>query len=283
MRYQYTSNGYVNSLKYNTNSGVVILLVINVSIFRILELLARVNYELYSTLFYNLSLVPKDISYTPNIVEQFYPWQCLTYLFLHGGILHLVFNMLGLWFLGRDLENIWGKENFLKYYLVVGIGAGLLTVLYNLQYVNSINIRPIVGASGAIYGLLLAYGILFPNRKLYIYGIFPVKVKNAVIFLGLISFFYSITLSDSGISHITHLSGLIIGLLYLKYWADNKKSKKVLKLNDDNVFSARMHRQKKMDQILDKVTSVGWDGLSDEDKIFLKQQSKNYYDSNNPN
>ena len=99
---------------------------------------------------------------TSSITEKFQIWQCLTYLFMHGGLIHLFFNMLGLWFLGRDLENVWGKNNFIRYYMVVGAGAGLLTVLYNIQFINPNNIRPIVGASGAIYGLLLAYGILFP-------------------------------------------------------------------------------------------------------------------------
>ena len=283
MRYQYTSQGYLNNLKNNVNSGVMTLLIINVIIFIILEFLLITNYTWHNFIFNNLSLVPQDISLTPAIMEKFQPWQCLTYLFLHGGLMHLFFNMLGLWFLGKDLENIWGKQNFLKYYLTVGIGSGIITVLYNIQYVNPLDIRPIVGASGAIYGLLLAYGILFPNRILYIYGIFPVKVKNAVVFLGLIAFFYSITLEASGISHITHLSGIIVGLLYLKYWATEKKSTKIIKLNNDDIFSARMDRQKHMDKILDKVTDVGWEGLSDDDKNFLKRQSENYYDINKPN
>jgi len=282
MRYQYTSPGYLKSLKYNWNSGVNILLIINILVFVLLNWLFFANYTIYKFLFSNLSLIPQNILMTPE-VEQFQVWQCLTYLFLHGSFMHLFFNMLGLWFLGRDLENIWGKNKFLKYYFIVGIGSGILTVLYNIQYVNSYDIRPVVGASGAIYGLLLAYGILFPNRLLYIYGIFPVKVKNAVIFSGLISFFYSITLTQSGTSHITHLSGLIIGLLYLKYWAEQKKSDKILKLNDDDIFTMRINQQQQINNILDKISRVGYDGLSDEDKKILKQQSKYYPDANNPN
>jgi len=282
MRYQYTSPRYLTSLKYNWNSGVNTLLIINILVFVLLNWLFFANYTIYKFLFSNLSLIPQNILMTPQ-VEQFQVWQCLTYLFLHGSFMHLFFNMLGLWFLGRDLENIWGKDKFLKYYFIVGIGSGILTVLYNIQYVNSYDIRPVVGASGAIYGLLLAYGILFPNRLLYIYGIFPVKVKNAVIFSGLIAFFYSITLTQSGTSHITHLSGLIIGLLYLKYWTEQKKSDKILKLNDDDIFTMRINQQKKVNNILDKISRVGYDGLSDEDKKFLKQQSKYYPDTNNPN
>ena len=283
MRYQYTSTGYQQSFKPNQNSGVMILLMINIIAFIILGFIQSTNYELYYSLFNQLSLIPGDILITPGITEKFQIWQCLTYLFLHGGIIHLFFNMLGLWFLGRDLEHTWGKENFIKYYLAVGIGSGLLTVIYNLQFINANDIRPIVGASGAIYGLLLAYGVLFPNRILYIYGIFPVKVKNVVIVSGSIAFFYSITLSNSGISHITHLAGIIVGIVYLQYWTHQKQSEKILKLHDNDIFTERMNRQKKMDQILDKVIDVGWDGLSREDKDFLKEQSGNYRDNENPN
>jgi membrane associated rhomboid family serine protease len=283
MRYQYTSTGYQQSFKPSQNSGVMILLMINIIAFIILGFIQSANYELYYSLFNQLSLIPGDVLLTPGITEKFQIWQCLTYLFLHGGIIHLFFNMLGLWFLGRDLEHTWGKENFIKYYLAVGIGSGLLTVIYNLQFINANDIRPIVGASGAIYGLLLAYGVLFPNRILYIYGIFPVKVKNVVIFSGSIAFFYSITLSNSGISHITHLAGIIVGIVYLQYWTHQKQSEKILKLHDNDIFTERMNRQKKMDQILDKVIDVGWDGLSREDKDFLKEQSGNYRDNENPN
>ena len=283
MNYQYRKLESFRTIKYKLNSAVMTLIFFNTIVYILLEFLLFTNYELYETILNNFSLVPQDISITSQITEKFQPWQCLTYLFLHGGFLHLFFNMLGLWFLGKDLENIWGKQNFLKYYFTVGIGSGILTILYNIQYVDPVNIRPIVGASGAVYGLLLAYGLLFPNRKLYIYGIFPIKVKNAVIFSGLIAFFYSITLANSGISHITHLAGLIIGLIYLKYWAANKRSKKILKLNDDDIFTIRMNRQKQMDRILDRVTDVGWDGITDEEKEFLKKNSGNYYDSNNPN
>ena len=283
MRYQYTSTGYKNSLKPNWNSGVMTLLMINIMAFIFFGFLYSTNYELYYFLFNQFSLIPKDILITPGIIEKFQIWQCLTYLFIHGGLMHLFFNMLRLWFLGRDLEATWGKENFIKYYLIVGIGSGLLTVVYNMQFIHDNDIRPIVGASGAIYGLLLAYGILFPDRILYIYGIFPVKVKNVVIVSGTIAFFYSITLSNSGISHITHLAGIIVGIIYLQYWANKKRSEKILKLHDNDIFTERMNRQKKMDQILDKVTDVGWDGLSTEDKEFLKEQSSNYHDTNKPN
>jgi len=284
MRYQYTSPGYLNSLRQPQQSGVTLLLAINIIVFLVLELLLTPNNAFYEFIFYNcslISIIPNDIALNSVYVQQFQPWQCVTYLFLHGGLLHLFFNMLGLWFLGRDLETLWGKTNFLKYYFAVGIGSGIITVLYNIQYIDSNAIRPIVGASGAIYGLLLAYGILFPNRILYIYGIFPVKVKNAVIVMGLIAFFYSITLKSSGISHITHLAGIIMGILYLQYWTHLQRSKKILKLHKDNDQNTNI--KKEVDEILDKIQNIGWGQLSEYEKELLKKHSKSYGDSSNPN
>ena len=284
MRYQYTSQGYLNSLKQPQQSGVTLLLAINIIVFLVLELLLTPNNVFYKFIFYNcslISIIPNDMALNSAYIQQFQPWQCLTYLFLHGGILHLFFNMLGLWFLGRDLETLWGKTNFLKYYFTVGIGSGIITVLYNIQYIDSNDILPIVGASGAIYGLLLAYGILFPNRILYIYGIFPVKVKNAVIIMGLIAFFYSITLKSSGISHITHLAGIIMGILYLQYWTHLRQSKKIIKLHKDS--NQNTHIKKEVDEILDKIQDIGWGQLSEYEKELLKKHSKSYGNDNNPN
>ena len=276
MRYQYTSKGYLNSLKQNNSlSGMQILLIINISIFLLMEFLLISNHSLHDSIFYNLALVPNDV----------YPglelWQCITYLFLHGGIIHLLFNMLGLWFLGYELEKLWGKNNFLAYYFITGSGAALFTVMYNITFTNSY--IPIVGASGAVYGLLLAYGILFPNRIIYIYGIFPVKVKNAVILLGLVAFFYSITMQESGISHITHLAGMIVGLGYLLYWKNQKKSMRIIKTTQQNSNLEHDLRKKHIDEILDKVNALGWDALSKEDKEYLQKESEHYYDINNPN
>ena len=130
MRYQYTSKGYLNSLKNNTASGVLLLLILNIIIFILMELLLISNNNFHDMIFYNLALVPNDI------YANLYLWQPVTYLFLHGGIIHLLFNMLGLWFLGHELESLWGKDKFLKYYFITGIAAGLITVVYNIIFTN---------------------------------------------------------------------------------------------------------------------------------------------------
>src|SRR6266700_4526531 len=149
------------------------------------------------------------------VVRNFWVWQLATYMFLHGGIFHILFNMLALWMFGTELERIWGTRYFLKFYFVTGIGAGALTVFVSLlPFARQLQGANIVGASGAIYGLLLAYAIYFPDRLILLI-VFPVPVRIAVTILGAIALFSS--LSDAGgVANATHLGGLLIGYLMLK-------------------------------------------------------------------
>jgi len=126
------------------------------------------------------ALVPADV------VTRFYVWQLATYLFLHGGFLHILFNMLGLWFFGKDLEDIWGTRRFLQFYLFCGVGAGIISVLAN--YLFGSRTVPTIGASGAIYGIFLVAAVLWPDRIIIFY-IFPIKLKYFVMILGAIAFF----------------------------------------------------------------------------------------------
>jgi len=138
-------------------------------------------------------------------------WQPVTYLFLHGDPFHILFNMLALWMFGTTLEQDWGSRAFLKYYFLTGIGAGVLT------FAVSIHSRtPTIGASGAIYGLLLAYGILHPNRVLHVWMIFPVKAKWLVLAFGVMELWSSWNSTGDGLAHIAHLGGMLFGLAYLK-------------------------------------------------------------------
>ena len=145
-------------------------------------------------------------------------WQPLTYMFLHGGLLHLLFNMLALWMFGTELERIWGTRYFLKYYLVTGVGAGVLTVVFSLLpfgFAEQVYRSLIVGASGAVYGLLLAYALYFPDRPIYMYLVFPIPAKYFVMIIGAIAFYSSLGVS-SGVASATHLGGLVVGYAYLK-------------------------------------------------------------------
>jgi len=152
------------------------------------------------------------------VLQQFWVWQIATYMFLHGGIFHIVFNMLALWMFGAELERIWGTRYFLKFYFVTGIGAGALTVLFStlpFAFAQQVQHSIVIGASGAIYGLLLAYGLYFPDRPIYMYFVFPIPAKVFVAILGAIAFFSSLS-EAGGTANATHLGGLIIGYLFLK-------------------------------------------------------------------
>jgi membrane associated rhomboid family serine protease len=143
-------------------------------------------------------------------------WQPITYMFLHstGGFGHILFNMLALWMIGTELERTWGTRFFTKYYFVTGIGAAATSLLLSIvsdEVYSSIT----VGASGAIYGLLLAYGMYFPNRMLILF-IFPVPARIAVAILGAIAFLSSMGGPGGGVAHAAHLGGLVVGYLYLK-------------------------------------------------------------------
>ena len=153
------------------------------------------------------------------VVEGLALWQPLTYMFLHGGLGHLLFNMLALWMFGTELERTWGTRFFVRYYLVTGIGAALVTVLWTLTplpYADSLYRSVVVGASGAIYGLLLAYGLYFPSRTIYLYFLFPIPARYFVMLVGAIAFLSSIGSSGGGVAHVAHLGGLLVGYLYLK-------------------------------------------------------------------
>ena len=151
------------------------------------------------------------------VLHQFWVWQLATYMFLHGGIFHILFNMLALWMFGAELERIWGTRYFLKFYFVTGIGAGILTVVFStlpFSFAQQVQQSVIIGASGAIYGLLLAYALYFPDRPILMI-VFWVPARICVAILGAIALFSS--LSDAGgTANVTHLGGLLIAYLFLK-------------------------------------------------------------------
>ena len=145
------------------------------------------------------------------MVHSFEVWRLFTYLFLHAGWYHIIFNMFALWMFGSDLERMWGPKQFLFYYFLTGVGAGVFDVV--LQPSSNL---PVVGCSGAIYGLLLAYGVLFPDRPILLWLIIPIKSKWFVVLMGAIEFVSSFSDPGSGISHVAHLGGMLFGYLYLR-------------------------------------------------------------------
>ncbi len=147
------------------------------------------------------------------VTHRFFLWQPVTYIFLHGGVFHLAFNLLVLWMFGCELERVWGRRFFLRYFFVCGTGAGIFVAL-----LTSSSLVPTIGASGALYGILLAYGLLFPDRQILLWFVLPIRAKHFVLFIGAVAFYSTLTLPGSGISHLAHLSGLLIGYLYLRGW-----------------------------------------------------------------
>jgi membrane associated rhomboid family serine protease len=181
---------------------VKILIITNVAVFLVLAFSELAGSHVLISYF---GLIPA------RVTHQLMLWQLVTYMFLHAEILHLFFNMLTLFMFGNDLERHWGTERFLKYYFITGIGAGVCSWLVAMD-----SAAATIGASGAIYGLLLAYGLLYPDRIVFLNFLIPVKVKYLVLLMGAIAFFSSLSGRESGISHIAHLGGMLVGLVFLK-------------------------------------------------------------------
>ncbi|MBV9506759.1 MAG: rhomboid family intramembrane serine protease [Acidobacteriia bacterium] len=148
-----------------------------------------------------------------GVIRNFFVWQVVTYMFLHGGIWHLLFNMLTLWMFGTQLEQDWGTRRFLKYYFICGVGAGVCILLVN--GLAGEYFVPTLGASGAIMGLLMAFGVLYPNQRILMNFLFPIKAKYLVLIYVVLDLWTSFG-PNTGISTVGHLGGMAVGYAYLK-------------------------------------------------------------------
>ena len=267
MRFQFQSDpGQFSYKPALFTDAIKILVSVNFGIF-LLQTIARTE-GMFFPLF---GLVPK------LVWSEFMLWQPFTYLFFHGSIWHVLINMFVLWMFGSELERLWGKEHFLKFYFVTGVGAGLVTIIFGLN-----SMTPIVGASGAVYGVLLAYGLTYPNRTVYLYGIIPIKSLWFVIGIGVIAFMSSFD-NVSQISHLTHLSGMVIGYLMLKrpvrfndLWFTIRKRTLEYKIkHEEKKVSQHQAIEREIDGILDKINREGFDSLTNEehDRLYKGSQS----------
>jgi membrane associated rhomboid family serine protease len=153
------------------------------------------------------------------IIGRFEVWRIVTYMFMHGGLFHILFNMLALWMFGVELERMWGSRYFLKYYFVCGIGGALTMLALGLLPVpafSSLYSALTIGASGAVYGILLAFALYFPNAPIILFFVFPVPARYAVMIMGGIALLSSMEATGGGVAHAAHLGGLVAGYLYLK-------------------------------------------------------------------
>lgn len=224
--------------------------------------------KLYPELTYLLGLTPsRFFSEFPNLL-----YQPLTYMFLHGGIGHIFFNMFVLWMFGTEIERSWGSKSFGRFYILAGLAGAFLTLV-----ANSSQPYPIIGASAAIYGVLVAYWIMYPNRYLYIYFLFPIKVKWAIPGMMLLGFLFS----AGNIAHMAHLGGAVFGYLYLKMdwrwiyvtkWLKNRSYRR----QEAKLVKNRQQAEdvmKRVDAILDKINEVGIENISKDDRKFLEEAS----------
>ncbi len=271
------------------------------------------------------------------LAPDFRPWQFITYQFLHGNFTHLFFNMFALWMFGCVIERVWGPQKYLAYYLICGIGAGLcqelvqyiefsgdgLTALHVSDKVNVVgvgvmtvgqifNLSCTIGASGAVYGILLAFGMTFPNERIFIFPLpVPIKAKWFVCIYAAIELFSAYSSARDGVAHVAHLGGMLFGLLLILYWRRHPGSSfnlgsgrqffESMKRNfdahrtakpqsqkptdtrqagfgptreDDMEYNARKkQRQAEVDAILDKIRKSGYDSLSKEEKQRLFEAS----------
>ena len=153
-----------------------------------------------------------------DVVGQLHVWQLVTYMFIHAGPTHLLFNMLALWMFGTELERMWGTRFFTKFYFVSGIGAGFFQLLLGILpfgFAAQFYYPSVVGASGAIYGVLAAYALYFPSRPIVMFLLFPVPARYAVMIMGGLSLVFAMG-GGGGVAHTAHLGGLLVGYLYLK-------------------------------------------------------------------
>lgn len=224
--------------------------------------------------------------------EPWLAWSWVTYMFLHGGFGHLFMNMLTLFFFGPPLERTWGGRYFIRYYVVAGLGGALFSLLLYPLIGQSL----VIGASGAIFGLLLAFALNWPDAEIYLYFLVPVKAKWFVAFFGFINLYALISGGGGGIAYGAHLGGLATGFLYLKYgdqigrrfqtllWKEKpspvkversvaaaappKKPRTRRKVNGDSLDE--------VDRILDKIRESGMDSLTPKERAFLDDMSRRY-------
>ncbi len=191
--------------------AVKALLIANTAVFIVQSLVPD---DLYMNIIRWFGLVPRGVTHGLRL------WQPFTYLFLHGGFWHLFWNMLALWMFGCDLERVWGQRRFLNYYFLTGIGAGCINIIVKTIADPSgvaSSLIPTIGASGAIFGVLMAAALLFPDRRIYM--ILPpveLPMRVYVFIMGAIAFFGTMGASGDKVSHISHLGGMLVGYLYLR-------------------------------------------------------------------
>jgi membrane associated rhomboid family serine protease len=277
------------------------LMIINVAVFFIQilgsEIIVSGKTPLSQVLIQYFALIPIGTFADAS----FYPWQLITYQFMHGGLGHIFFNMFALWMFGMEIENMWGPKKFLLFYLGSGVVAGLCHLF--ISPLLGASPAPTIGASGAVYAVLIGFALFFPNRYIFLYFLIPVKAKYLIGFL-IIFEFLAINSAHSNIAHLAHLGGALTGFLFI--WFDksshidlkamirrNKfkqsassgsvfdiftKSKDVQEAKYYDIKDSKEDKlevtQEEIDRILDKISQSGYENLTAREKKILFEASK---------
>ena len=246
---------------YNLPKGIKYLIIITIGIY-ILQVLPSIGPQIT----YFGGLIPL------KVFRSFQIWRLLTYIFLHGNLWHLAWNLLILWMFGTDVENTWGTKRFITFYLISGIGAGVLSFpMWNIN---------IIGASGALLAVLTVFAYYYPHRKILLFFIIPVPSRIFVVMLGIISIFMARQLD--GIAHLTHLGGIIVAILYLRYynkvvaWDTHRravKAERTMRHRAETKIQKDRYFEEVIDPILKKISEQGMDSLTDKEKKELKRAS----------
>jgi membrane associated rhomboid family serine protease len=212
--------------------------------------------------------------YPRAVVENLYVWQLGTYMFLHGGFMHLFWNMFMLWIFGSTLETVWGGKRFLQYYIACGIGGALFSMVFNYN-------NYVLGASGAIFGLYLAYALMFPDNYIYLYFLFPIKAKYLVTAIAVLQLAQGVS-GPAGIAYFAHLGGMAAGLLFFRHLIAQKLR---FNLGPKRKWRTYMNERRErneeqetanIDSILDKISAKGYDNLTTTEKRILENYSRKH-------
>lgn len=224
-----------------------------------------------------------------HVLADRWVWQLVTYLFIHGSFFHLLFNIFALWMFGLAVERQYGQKEFLKYYFICGLGAAAASVALSPH-----STTPVIGASGPVYGLLVAFAMLYPDAVVYLYFLIPVKASHMAVLFGLIEFFAGATSATPGVARFAHLGGMVTGYLYIRWWNTLKIKGKALwrgwSGGGEPEFPSRPRRlprkpapaappqqdasMDEVDRVLDKILVSGLESLTAEEREIMRLYSE---------
>lgn len=261
-----------------SRSWVIRIIIITAAVFFLQ--MVQLSFVQYDFITYYFGLIPG------LVVKKGFIWQIFSYMFLHGSPMHILLNMYGVFMFGAAVEEVWGPKKFLVYYLFCGVGAGISIFVINLLMQGPAFFGATIGASGAVFGLLLAFGMLFPDAELLLFFILPIRAKYMVVLYGGLELYFELSGGMSSISHVGHLGGLVFGLVYFFFFEKSRWMKKKVRTVVEKIerpvlsggkqqsregIQKRSSDQEMKKVILQKLSDTGdFDSLTDDEHQFVK-------------